>query len=360
MKKFVSFSKIGQFRGVISDIKHHTQYIGKDDDGNIVMDRNATMPVVPFKGTVKLHGTNAGIGVDSEGEIWYQSRSNIITPEHDNAGFAFFADNRKDIFLKFVQDIRTRTGLVDETIVIFGEWCGGSIQKGVAISGLDKMFVIFAVKVAIVGFEGEEEETTEVQSNYYLTDDVWMDLKSENDKIYNINDFPYTVIDIDFNEPEMSRNKLIEIMSEVEKECPVGKAFGKKLGEDNTTGEGNVWVGWYKGNRYVFKVKGEEHSATKVKTLVAVDTEKLESIKEFVTYSVTESRLLQGIEQVFTSKGVTPSLKTTGDYLKWIVSDIISEESDTLNDNNLEPKEVGKALSDYARKWYFTYLDGLV
>ena len=360
MGKFVSFSKIGQFRGVVSDVKHHTQYKGKDADGNYVMDRNATMPTIPFKGTVKLHGTNAGVAVGADGEIWYQSRSNIITPEHDNAGFAFFASTRKDIFLNFVQKIRERTGVMDDTIVIFGEWCGGNIQKGVAISGLDKMFVIFAVKVAVMGCEGEEEETTEVQSNYYLTDDMWEDLNSVDDKIYNINQFPSAIINVDFNEPEMARNSLIEVMSEIEKECPVGKYFGRKLGEDNTTGEGNVWVGWYNGNRYVFKVKGEEHSVTKVKTLVAVDVEKLESIKEFVSYAVTENRLLQGIEQVFTSKGVTPSMKTTGDYLKWIVSDIIAEESDTLNENNLEPKEVGKSLSDYARKWYFTYLDGLV
>ena len=360
MEKFVSFSKIGQFVGVIRDIKHAAQYLGMDTDGNMIMDRNAPMPTVPFKGTVKIHGTNAGVGVDCDNNIWFQSRSHIITPENDNAGFAFFASSRKDIFLDFVKQIREYEGLTTETIMIFGEWCGGSIQKGMSISGLDKMFVIFAIKVVPVGYEDEEEETTTIHNNYYLTDDAWADLSDEDKLIYNINDFESHTVMIDFNEPEMSRNKMIDIMMEVEKECPVGKVFGKKLGEDTTTGEGNVWVGWYNGRRYVFKVKGEKHSATKVKTLVAVDLEKLESIKEFVEYAVTENRLLQGIEQVFVTNNITPSMKTTGDFVKWVVSDVIAEELETLSENNLEPKEVGKAVSDYARKWYFTYLNSNV
>jgi hypothetical protein len=358
MSKFVSFSKIGQFRGVIDNVKHHAQYVGMDADGNMIMNRTAKMPVIPFKGTVKLHGTNAGVGVNTNSEIWYQSRAGIITPEHDNAGFAFFANSKKDIFLDFVKEIRTRTGLVEETIVIFGEWCGGNIQKGVAISGLEKMFVIFAVKVAIVGNEAEEENSK--SSNYYLEDHLWEDLKSPENKIYNINDFESTIVNIDFNNLEQARIDLVEVMAKVEAECPVGKYFGRKLGVDNTTGEGNVWVGWWKGNRYVFKVKGEEHSVTNVKTLVAIDVEKLNSINEFIDYAVTENRLNQAIEQVFTSNSITPDIKCTGDFIRWIIKDITSEESDTMVKNNLEPKELNKYISDRARKWFVEYLDKLV
>ena len=41
------------------------------------------------------------------------------------------------------------------------------------------------------------------------------------------------------------------------------------------------------------KVKGEKHSSSKVKKLASVDVEKLNSIKDFVDYAVTESRLEQ-------------------------------------------------------------------
>jgi len=359
MKKFVGFSKIGQYRGVIGDVTHHAQYVGMDSEGNVIMNRSATMPVIPFKGTVKLHGTNAGVAMDAEGEFWCQSRSNIITPEQDNAGFAFFAYARKDILSGYITDIRNKLGLTTETIIIFGEWCGGNIQKGVSISGLDKMFVIFAVKVAVNANEDEDSHNM-TASNYYLPDDVWCDYKSPDDKIYNINDFESYTVNIDFNEPEMARNEMIDIMSKVEKECPVGKVFGRKLGEDNTTGEGNVWVGWWNGRRYVFKVKGEEHSVTKVKTLAPVNVEKLNSIKEFVEYSVTENRLRQAIEQVFTTKSIEPSIKATGDFLRWVINDITSEETDTMVSNNLEPKDVNKNISDRARKWFTAYLDSIV
>jgi hypothetical protein len=33
------------------------------------------------------------------------------------------------------------------TITIYGEWCGGNIQKGVGITNLEKSFFIFGVKI---------------------------------------------------------------------------------------------------------------------------------------------------------------------------------------------------------------------
>jgi len=220
------------------------------------------------------------------------------------------------------------------------------------------MFVIFAVKVA-VNINEEEDSHNMASANYYLPDEVWCDYKSPENKIYNINDFESYIVNIDFNEPEMARNEMIEIMSKVEAECPVGKVFGRKVGDDNTVGEGNVWVGWWNDHRYVFKVKGEEHSVTKVKTLMPVDVEKLNSVKEFVEYAVTENRLNQAIEQVFTTKSLEPNVKYTGDFLRWVINDITSEETDTLVKNNLEPKDVNKNISDSARKWFTKYLDTL-
>jgi len=349
MAKMEKFTDIGQYRNVIKDVCHDAQFKGVDADGNLIMDRNVILPTIKFKGTVKLHGTNAAVAMDSNGEMWYQSRSNIITPTHDNAGFAFFAECNKKVFADIIADIAATQNLTNETIVIFGEWCAGNIQKGVAISGLDKMFVIFAVKVST---ETEED-------NYYLHEDVWKKYSAPECKIYNINDFETYTVDIDFNNPELSRNEMIDIMANVEKECPVGKAFGRKYGEDNTTGEGNVWVGWYNGRRYIFKIKGEKHSVTKVKTLAPVDVEKISSINSFVEYALTENRLNQGIEQVFTTQSKVPDQKYTGDFLKWIVNDIIKEELDTLNTNNLEPKEVTKYISNEARKWYFNYLESI-
>ena len=106
MDKFVKFSDIGQFRNIIKDVVHTAQYKGMDDDDNVIMDRTIKAPIVTFTGTVKLHGTNAGVGMTSDGKMWFQSRKNVITPEKDNAGFAFFANSNAETFKSFFDNIR--------------------------------------------------------------------------------------------------------------------------------------------------------------------------------------------------------------------------------------------------------------
>jgi hypothetical protein len=122
-------------------------------------------------------------------------------------------------------------------------------------------------------------------------------------------------------------------------------------------GEGIVWTFKEPSGTLRFKVKGEKHSSSKVKTLAAVDTEKLSSIDAFVELVVTDTRLNQGIEQVFTIESVEPTKKETGVFVKWVTSDIIKEELDTLSDNGLEPKDVMGRCSKKAAQWYMAYLD---
>jgi len=342
------FTDIGQFRNVIRNVKQAAQYLGVDDDGEVMVDRYATLPKVVFHGSCKLHGTNAGVAMDKDDNIWYQGRKQVLSIGKDNAGFAFFSDSKKAIFKELLLAIRKENNFTTETIIIYGEWCGGNIQgvKDLAIRELEKMFVIFAIKIVP---DGEVE-------NYYLHEDYiknWFDKYNvSEDRIYCIYDFETFELEIDFDKVEEAQLKLIDLTMNVEKECPVGKAFGK-----SGIGEGIVWVGYYKDVRYVFKVKGEKHSASKVKTLAPIDIEKLNSITEFVEFSVTENRLNQAIEQVFTSNAVEADRKGTGDFLRWVINDIAKEEMDTMVGNNLEPKDVNKYLSEKARKWFFKYVD---
>ena len=95
-----------------------------------------------------------------------------------------------------------------------------------------------------------------------------------------------------------------------------------------------------------FKVKGDKHSVTKVKKLASVDPEKLESIDKFLEYAVTENRLQQGVDEV----GL--DMKLVGQYIGWVNRDINKEEGDTLEANNLTMKDVGRRVSDIARKFY--------
>jgi hypothetical protein len=176
-------------------------------------------------------------------------------------------------------------------------------------------------------------------------------LKIEEQNIYNILQFPTFSIDIDFNNPELVQNKLVELTTNVEKECPVAKQFGI-----SGTGEGICWE-YINGNeRYIFKVKGEKHSSSHVKKLGAVNVEEIENIKTFVEYAVTENRLLQGIDKM-RELGLPIESKTTGDYLRWVYNDVIKEEGDTIAENHIDVKKIGSTISAKARMFWLNYLN---
>ena len=71
--------------------------------------------------------------------------------------------------------------------------------------------------------------------------------------------FPLVSVEIDFNEPLMSQNKMIALVSEMEQNSPVGNAFGI----EKNIGEGYVFTFEYNGTINRFKVKGELHSSSK-------------------------------------------------------------------------------------------------
>lgn len=343
MKKHISFPSIEQFRNVVGTVNRQYNFVGLDENGEAIYDSTLPKPVLTFKGTVKLHGTNAGVCFNEPDGMWYQSRENIITPEKDNAGFAFFADANKEQFASMFAKIAERSNIdtTKNTISIFFEWAGTGIQKNVAISEIKKSAFIIGIKVT------PHVETEEERKNKPA---YWIDssnISSVENRIYNILDFKTYDIDIDFNMPELVQNKLGELTLAVEEECPVGKAFGF-----SGIGEGIVWSCELKGNIHRFKVKGGKHSSSKVKKLASVDTEKITSIKEFVDYAVTESRFNQAIEKIFPNNEPV-DVKKLGDVMRWVVNDIIKEETDTLVQNNLEPKDIGKYVSNKVREMFF-------
>lgn len=351
---FTKFTKIKDYKSIIRDIINSSRYVGLDDSGHPIYDNDKELPTLTFTGTCKLHGTNASVVRSPNGDIHFQSRRGVITPEKDNVGFAFFAESNKSIFENFFNEIikSIKNFSIDKKhIAIFGEWCGANIQKGVALNGLPKMFIIFAVKIS-------KEADGDVVSEY-LPPVVWEHLSCPEYKIFNIYDFKTYKIDIDFNHPKNYINTLVDYTLEVEEKCPVGEYFGRS-GNDCLTGEGIVWETWYEGQRFIFKTKGEKHSSSKVKKIVSIDPEKINSITEFVEYSVTENRLNQAIEQVFTINSIEPEKKHTGDFIRWIHKDILDEELDVLNENGLEPKDVNSDISIKAKNWFFKYLDSLI
>lgn len=316
----IHFPSIEQFRNVVKQVRLNHDYQGKGENDEPVYQHLTDYPTIKFRGTVKIHGTNSGISLYKDGRMEFQSRERMLSLQSDNYQFCLQMSG-KDL-LPLFEGIE-----FEEQIVIFGEWAGMGVQSGVALSQLPKMFVIFACQV----------------------DGKWVeyDRSFPAQGIYNILDFKTWEIDIDFERPELVQNALGEITIGVEEECPVGKHFGV-----SGVGEGVVYTADYNGHHYTFKVKGEKHSSSKVKTLASVDVESIQAVSDFVESVLTESRLNQGIEHL-KSEGKPVNQSSTGDFLRWIVNDIVKEETDTIVANQLDPKKINSAVSNKARQWFF-------
>jgi hypothetical protein len=334
MKKFPS---IEQFRNVIKHVQMTTRFVGIDETtGKAIYDPFKPLPTLDFVGTVKCHGSNGAVCQAKDGTRWFQSRERILSLMSDNLGFAFWATKNAEMFDALFNRLKI---FGYETACIYGEWCGQGIQKGVGISQLPKMFIPFAIRV----------------------DDRWLrpdDIEEICDGITKtIYDFKTYEMSIDFNSPELAQNKLGELTMEVEAECPVAKEMGV-----SGIGEGVVWrcvtPGWNDSGTW-FKVKGDKHSNSKVKTLASVDVEKVNSIKECAEKVVTENRLKQGVSHL-QEMGMELDIKNMGAFLKWVASDAIKEEIDTIIESGLEPKEVGKQISTIARLWFMEQLNANV
>lgn len=344
MTTCIKFPSIDQFRSAIKNIKTQMTYDGVDEEGKSKFKHIYDFPTLKFYGTVKLHGTNSAFRQDAYGhEILFQSRERVITPLDDNAGFATYYYAQKESLIVYMNSIRTIFDIADdEPLIIYGEWCGGNIQKGVAISGLTKMFAAFAIRI------GAELNTKWIRANNEDFDVAQrLDLG-----IYSINAFGHYIVDVDMNSPEIAQNELVSITDKVEQECPAGKFFGI-----SGIGEGVVYFctdpEFQSGS--VFKVKGERHSASKVKTTASVDIERVNALKDLVDMIVTDNRLHQMVGVLKDKEGLDVDSKNTNAYIKLVLADCFKEELDTIIGNGFDTKSFANTASKKISRFFLNY-----
>lgn len=338
----IKFTKVKQFRNVVKDIKFLHSYVGKDEHGNSVYKDKGEYPSLNAYGTVKVHGTNASVVLDKNNKVSVQSRNNRLSLDGSDGNhydFVYYVQENLVHFVDALRVFRDNENPEFEEVVVYGEWAGLGVQKGVAVSELPKSFFIFGMYAK--DSEGEVHKYPSTVLNTYDN------FHNPDIRAYTICNFPTYSVKIDFNNPQKSLQTLEKLTLQVEKECPVGKHFGI-----SGYGEGIVWSVPYNGETFLFKTKGQKHSVTKVKKVATIDPEKLESIDKFVEYSVTHNRIMQGIHETKIN-----SRRDTGHFLRWVSNDILSEESDTLDSNGLTWKDVAKSVNKKAREMFFKYLD---
>lgn len=367
MKRMISYPKIGDFNSVIRDITFMSQYTGvQGEDGNPIMNRAAVQPILPVHATEKIHGTNASVCFSNLDDLWVQSRENIITLEKDNAGCATRVMAIKSVWLTIIGALAAehKINLDTHIISIYFEWSGGNIQKASAVSGLDKRAILFKY-FKVSPLEPQEDNKhdvafwlpTCVTGTLSFDEDntpIWLDYPSEN--IYNVMNYPNWEFLVDFNFPKLSQNKFLDLVLEkIEPSSPLGT----EMGIENNVGEGIVCEFWYKDTLHRFKVKGDKHSTSRVKTLKPVDDVKEMAKINFATEVVTAGRCEQGWQKIFgiDNELAQPDKVQMGPFLKWIMNDVVAEETQRLLDSGLTFSETTKYVSKIAKEWFENQLN---
>lgn len=326
-KAFVKFPSIRQFKDVCKSVqKMSGGFSHLDDDGKPVF-KDSKLPTLEFEGTVKVHGTNAGICVWDDLDVTYQSRNRLLGIGNDNAGFAGWATAVGEQY--WIDHLSPYLESPEEGyqtgVFVFGEWCGSNIQSGVSVTGMEKAFIVFSlIKVKV------KKDSHELVSMEFLDEDFYeFDFENKGHRIYHSFDFDTFEVNLDFSDKDQMESVLDKLRDQVEENCPVGALLNPST--DNNIGEGIVFKcvsEGYTEQSFMFKYKGEKHQRggkSKVPTrLPQLTDEQQVLVDAFFQEALKEDRLLQGIEYLEEMFG-TYETKHIGEYIKWISHDIIKE-----------------------------------
>jgi hypothetical protein len=299
-------------------------------------------PTVYYRSKIKLHGTNAAVRI-KDGEIGAQSRTQLITPENDNANFAKWVKSREDWF----KSIPCQEMLGND-VAIFGEWCGPGIMKGTAINQIpNKCFVVFAV------FSYDDSDTEE-NATVIVEPDAINKLLGERPNDVHILPWYCDPIKVDFGNRAGLSEVAALLNSHVQEIEPCDPWVKETFGIEGIA-EGAVYYPvnmiklrhWF--SNFVFKAKGGKHKVVKTKEAVQVSPEVAATIGEFVYMFVTEARLEQGLAVVGSADA-----KKTGDFLKWFMSDVFKESVDELEASDLTWEQVSNSVQSAARAWFLS------
>lgn len=311
-------------------------------------------PTIRYRPKIKVHGTNAGVRVEPDGKVIAQKRTSDLGQESDNAGFRVWVESQEEYWASLAGS--------EDRIVVYGEWAGPGVQKGVAVSQIDKKrFFVFALLF---------NETT------MLVDPVLIEKKLGDKRPEDVHILPWAgdEIEIDFMLISDMEKKVAKINEHVLKVEQVDPYFNTNF-DVQGVGEGLVYVPvnvydepgvHFKTtfsetasyttieresySEFTFKAKGEKHQVNKSTggKSIKVTPEVAADVQEFVEQFATLNRFKQGLEEACNGEA---NLRYMGDFLKWFGGDVKKESAAELEVSDLEWRQVAKAVNAAARDW---------
>jgi hypothetical protein len=335
MKRFISYGSIGQLRNVVDDL----DYI------------SSIRPTVNAQATEKVHGTNASVCFNEVDGLWVQSRKNIITLFSDNGKCAAFVETTVGTWFKMIQQLASdyKIDLMESTIVVYFEWAGGNIQKNSALSTLDKRAMLFP-HFKVVKIDGSPNDDGYEYCQWF---ENTIDYAEEN--IFPLSECKTWNMELDFSDLNKIDEMFNKLINDIEGDSPLGNTFGVK----GNIAEGVVVTFTYNDELFRFKVKGERHTASKVKTLTPEEACAEQVKVDFVNLVCTAGRLEQAWQGIFGIENEiqNPNIKCIAEFMKAVNADVIKEESDMLVEMGLTMKDVSRIIGKQASKWFITELN---
>lgn len=297
-----------------------------------LIDNNITK--INLCGTPKLHGTNIGVAFYKNGEYSVQCRNRLVTLDNDHYSICKWLNEDRINYLR--NNLKQFIPKDYNVFIVYGEYAGKGIQKGVAISEMERFFAPFVIRVIGDNYD------------YYIKPrDIDYNLWNDELRVYNLFNTQYS-IQVDLLNLDIQ--KLIEEIKSYVDGCELEDKFAQYFCVDGI-GEGIVWDYQVNNNTYFFKTKIDRF---KEKTRKVKRDRSIEEIKEdelILTYLFDENRLHQGIDYLY-EMNLDVNIYNIGTFIKWVIEDTLREEERFIIGNNINPKRVSKVLSKEIVKWY--------
>lgn len=312
-----------------------------------------------YRGTIKLHGTNATLIFRASSTTpTYQSRNRVITLDDDNQGTV--AHLPAAVVVPLVHEITRIHGSQSFTeIMVAGELCGEGIQHGVAVATMPRLFCIFGIRI----------------------DGTWVDMAqyasvaAPEARVFNIMNYRTWEVKIDLcGDTGAMYQQMMAYTEEVGKLCPFGASFVDANGAPVVgAGEGIVWtlipearhdasvmteLVSFKTKTDTFMTASRRPKAprTTADTPTKAGTDASDRAARFMEYAVTERRLEQGVEYMREMKRPMEKANVV-EFMKWVVEDTVREEVGTMIEMKADEKVVRRLVGRKASRFWVKLCD---